>query len=268
MELFQKPKVLTVRGRDNNVIGIVKSANCADGVASGMIVLFSNPPPPLNETVYLIEYQVRDSKTGKKYVKCFKWLTEKQVEELNKRREEEEKRRALEETSKILNIPVDTLMRCLDLDIRMAVEVLGRETKRTVFGIGAGYWKCLLILLTHSKAIYIDVGTKVWAKIVDLPIDFDVHEAYSEKGVIVIDDAFEYFECREIAKALVKKGIPAVYYGGESGAKNSVTIVLPKDSELFKRLLAIKQTNMPIDIKKLVYLEVLGISKKEVAISD
>ena len=65
-------------GREGKVVGRV-----VGGEHDGMIVLFKTPPRP-GEMVVLVDYEVRESRSGKHYVKCFSWLLPEQADALQK----------------------------------------------------------------------------------------------------------------------------------------------------------------------------------------
>ena len=85
-------KVLTVYGQDGKIIGLVSDPKNSEA-DRGMIVLFSTPPSEVNVEVYCVDYEIRTSqRTGKKYVKCFRYtddiskiereLLEKEINEI------------------------------------------------------------------------------------------------------------------------------------------------------------------------------------------
>jgi len=93
-------KVAVGVGDDGTPIGRV-----ADGDNTGMVVLFGEEKPEPGTIVFCTSYDVRTSRKGKNYVKCFKWVkTEEEVEE-EKRRCRERRLKRLEEAAKLVLPP-------------------------------------------------------------------------------------------------------------------------------------------------------------------
>ena len=269
----------------NGVIAVIEWTGDDGNLGVGMIVLFSdNLRYSLKpyENVYLVDYQVRESRSGKKYVKCFRCLTEEQygalkedaerrLKEIEERIERQRIREEAESAARELGVSTEVVWRAVELARRemydAAWQLLLRETG-AMAALSWHYTEALLVFSARSAAWVELLLQKPWwtvkAKRITLPTQYSPYKCFSEEcAMFTMDDAFEEFEAKEIAEALCQRGIPAVYTEPGSLHLADITILLPKGSPLFRKLMAVKQTDMPREIKKLVYCEVLGINPKK-----
>lgn len=270
------------RNESGKVIGIVRYTTDST-IKCGMVVLFADHlarslPPHI--PVYLIDYAVRESKTpGKYYVKCFNAMKEEQWKAYKERMEEE--KRKLEEELKNLENSLELLKK--QEKMREIAELLGVPAEEfekvamlskdalvtylTACGLDVvhDFWYWILVLL-NGKVVAFDV--EYWKyKIASYPVEERPEKFASNKSAVVyIDDAgLEEFEAREIATALAEKGFKTFWWGEGSSRSAGVAIVMPKNSELFKKFMAVKTTSIPAPIKKLIYCEVLGLDIKKLS---
>ena len=253
-------------------------------IKQGMIVLFSNPPSEITQ-IYITAYQLRTSQRGKKYLKCFQWLTKEQYNELVKQRERlilEKKEiyrqiEELERREKLRNFAEKVKQIGLTEQQVFAMEELRKAGEYdTIASILKGATKAIAVLwryeeyvvITKDNTYYIANRWSEWVcEQVTYPMHFlptnilsDNHEMFTE------DNIFEAFECVEIAEAIYKKHkVPVFYTAPDSCYPGELTLVLPKDSELLKKLKLTKEANLSRELKILVYAEVLGLDLEEMA---
>ncbi|RLI76049.1 hypothetical protein DRO97_01850 [Archaeoglobales archaeon] len=290
--------VQTMPGKDNIIIGEVMqdktlySGEYSDTqtetwyIKRGMIVLFSNPPSDITQ-VYITAYDFRTSqKTGKHYLKCFQWLTKEQYDELLKQKEriiaekeeiynqlkEFEKQQKLGdfiEKVKQLGLTEQQVMAIDKLKDASEYEAIARILKDATKADAILWRYCSFMIIKGDKCYYIAKEYRdCWIfEEVDFPQHFlptnilsDNYEMFTE------DNIFEAFECYEIAEAIHKKHkIPVFYTAPDSAYPGELTLLLPKDSELLKKLKLTKEANLSAELKVLVYCEVLGLNPEEMA---
>ena len=265
--LRSMPRVRTFKGRNGKVVGYVEYSS-DENVKKGMIVLFSTPPSPL-VPVWLQTYVVRDSKAGKKYVKCFKYLKDQEhkklIEELEKRKKELENKIYVLDVAEKLKVSMEEASRIYKLLQEGKNDLLAHYFYRKYNCDAIIYSFKYFFVVKGMKALEIeDVGfNNIAIRITEktLPCDSPLlDKCVSDKyTIVVLDDVFEQFEVIEVANALKEKNIPSMYWCCETGSYSVLTILLPKDSQLFKKILAIKQSKLPRELKILLYCEALGL---------
>mgnify|MGYP001772926830 CR=1 FL=1 len=260
------------------VIGIVRYSNDPN-VRYGMIVLFTDQLATSLKpytSVYLAEYEVRQSRIPDRYyVKCFRVYTAEEWNDLMKKIQEE-KTKIEEELKKLKELQqrkeqvyaLAALLKVSAEEVERAM-LLGKEAL-------AGYlascghdvvydliWDQFIVLRDDDAILF--YLTVLGHKVLKYPIRDRPDKFVSKKnGIIYIDDAkLEEFEAQEIAKALASRGFKVFWWGEGSGGSGSLAVIIPKDSELFRKLMAVKTTDIPAEIKKLIYCEVLGLNPKE-----
>ncbi len=281
------PRAKTKPDRSGNgVIAVIEWTGDDGNLGVGMIVLFSdNLRYSLKpyENVYLVDYQVRESRTGKKYVKCFRCLTEEQygalkedaerrLKEIEEEIERQRIREEVESAARELGVSAEAVRKAVELAKRgmyeAAWQVLVKESGALAALLAPAQCYALFVFDARSAA-WVTLFFGETTRSVKVEKCFLPYEAYTTKcisddyAVVVLDDAFEGFEAREVAEALAQRGVPALYECPSSRNLGAVTVLVRRGSQLHRKLLAVKQTDMPEEVKKLVYCEVLGINPKK-----
>lgn len=241
------PRARLQLGRDGVVIGRMDD---------GVVVLFSNPPPLKEQYVYLTKYQERVSaNTGKKYIKCFEYLTESQFTQLRKNSE-------INEVAKYLGISFDDVKKLIELK-RLSPDAAATYLLKITNSQGVLYDSTNFMLLPSRKTIYIGNDT---AEVDEGP--FLPDNIISDKFTfVVLDDAYESFEAIEIAEKLRSRGYIAFSFNSGSGSLVDLVVVLPR-GDLVDRIISIKNSRIPRYFRKRIYLEVLGLTDGEVVLND
>jgi len=294
--------VQTLQGRDGKIIGeVVTPKHFAPReyskfqredwyIGEGMVVLFSNPPERVGDQVYIIQYQLRTSqRTGKNYLKCFKWLTKEQFEELRRQRDQlqqrveelEEKIKELRKQEKLRKFIEDMKKYGFSKQQAEIVIKLGEsqnpdaiahllKSVTSAYAVLRSYMR--FVVLTETKAFEIryfwNGEDYIWrVNDVTFPAEGEIDEIYSDTHELFVDDELcESFEAYELAKAIWQKHRIPVFWTYQSSPEYSrLTLVLPKDSELLKKLKVTRELNLPRELKILVYCEILNIDSKKVA---
>ncbi len=270
-------------GKDNVIIGeVIEDKGEAK---QGMVVLFSKPPEQ-PQLVYIQNYQIRTSqKTGKQYIKCFYWLTEGQKTELEKQKEQKlqereeiykkikelEKWQHLQEFIKEMKqrgFTEEQVKSVIQLAEAGEYEAIARILKKVTNAYAVLYRYNSYVVLSDQPFYISKEWSDHWSlKDIVFPMHFlptdilsDTHEIFTE------DQIFEGFECEEIARAIHQKHkVPVFYTVPDSCYPGELTVVLPRDSELLKKLKLTKEANLSNELKVLVYAEVLGLNLDEMA---
>ncbi|MEM4270054.1 MAG: hypothetical protein QW223_08065 [Candidatus Caldarchaeum sp.] len=226
-------------GRDGKVIGRTDE---------GLVVLFSQPPSLEVKTVVLTAYQERFSpNTGKKYIKCFSWMTEEDYFILN--------------LSRTLNVDQTQLKRCLQLYDAAGEEAFASSLLKLT-GADVVLVQFNKFLILPHRTVF-SLASKSIGKLEDYY--FLPNKCYSDRfTMVVLDDAFEYFEALSVSKHFHYSFVSQA----PSGSDADLIVLLPKNSGVLDKLIATKMTKIPKFIKKRIYLELLNITSGEVELND
>jgi len=281
------PEVNVLQGRNGEPIGFI-TFDFNETVREGMVVLFpKSRKPNIGSVIYLTSYEVRDSKRnpGKKYIKAFQWISKEEYQQLKQRNYEIQRLNEtifdIEQELKLLQkIQEVSQATGIDEDLLYAAYELDKKNQRDVImQLFYHHLKPVAVLREYNDywIVFEDIVTEVhiagWYDTFEYSIHqvgqpiygtpnfclSETHELFTE------DHIFDPFESEEFARAVAKKlNVPVWYTTPDSGYPGEISILLPKDSEILKKLKVTKETKMPAIWKKAVYLEILGIKESEV----
>jgi len=281
------PEVNVLQGSDGEPVGFI-TFDFNETVREGMVVLFpKSRKPNIGSVIYLTSYEVRDSKRnpGKKYIKAFQWISKEEYQQLKQRNHEIQRLNEtiydIEQELKLLQkIQEVSQATGIDEDLLYAAYKLDKKNQRDI---------AMQLFYHHLKPVavlreYNDYWIVFEDKVMEVHIagwydtfEYSIHQVgkpiygtpyfcLSETHELFTEDyIFDPFESEEFARAVAKKlNVPVWYTTPDSGYPGEISILLPKNSELLKKLKDTKETKMPAIWKKAVYLEILGIKESEV----
>ena len=249
-EKFQSsPKAMTVTGRDNDIIGMVRNSDVDEG-GEGMIVLFSHPPSEAGVAVILEKFEVRESQKnpGKKYVKCFQWITLEDFERI----------RDAERTGELEIIRQEQFQKLAEVGVVVDLEIATKLIEADQNEVFAS-----LLIKNGAKAVFWDRwnflvitdGESINVPIVDAVDSLDV---YQSNNIISFDA--KQWKVDDYLEAVILGDIPlprnnpvmAIYSSGRK------ILLIPREfigiAEKFRK---ISSSKLPPEMKEKLCLELI-----------